>query len=455
MNQTNPIATAPVKQLSITMGLPIMVSMALQAIYNIVDSIFVANIELVGEQATTALTLAYPIQMLMVSFTVGTGVGASVLLARCLGEGDREKASRVAGTTILLGLILTAIFVLFGLNCTRWYIGSQTDTALVLTMGIDYLSICCICSFGYVFFGMYEKLIQATGRTIYATIGQITGALVNMILDPILIYGWLGFEAYGVKGAAYATVIGQIASCLVCLYFYYARCHEIDKSGRYLRLSASMVKGIYGVGLPAIIAQGLTSVMTYALNLILGSVTETLITAYGLYYKVQYFILMMAYGLKDGTTPIISYALGMRHKQRIREGIKYSLLYTSVIMVVGLVLLELLATPFANLFGLTGEVREHYLAATAIASIGFLFAGVNIALQSAFQALGNGLYSVIVSLGRQFVFILPIAYGFSRLASADASQTWLIWTTFIIGEVLTMVIAIPLMKKTLSGIDRL
>ncbi len=450
MNRDQAIATAPIKSLSLKLGIPIMLSMALQAFYNIVDSVFVANIPEIGEQATTALTLAYPVQMLMVSFIVGTGVGANVLLSRCLGEGNQKRANQTAGNTILLGILLSLLFLIFGFTCTEVYISSQTSTALVQTMGIEYLSICCIFSFGSILFGVYEKLIQATGRSIYSTIGQITGAIVNIVLDPILIYGWLGFEAYGVRGAAYATVIGQLVSGLVCFYFYYKRCPEVDKNPIYLRPSQSVIKGIYAVGLPAIIAQGLTSIMTYALNIVLGSVNETLVTAYGLYYKVQYFVLMMAYGLKDGTTPIISFALGMKNKKRVQEGIKYSLLYTTILMLLGLIALEVLATPFADLFGLAGETREHYIAVSRIASVGFLFAGANIALQSGFQALNNGLYSVVVSLGRQFLFIVPVAYGFSLLAIADASQSWLIWTTFIIGEIITLAIASWMMRDTMK-----
>lgn len=366
---------------------------------------------------------------------------------------NKERANQTAGNTIVLGIILSVIFLVFGLTCAEAYISSQTSTSIVLTMGIEYLSICCIFSFGSIFFGIYEKLIQATGRSIYSTIGQITGALVNIILDPILIYGWFGFSAMGVTGAAYATVIGQIASGLLCLFFYYKYCPEIKKNISYIRPSRSIIKEIYAVGLPAIIAQGLTSVMTYALNIVLGSVNETLVTAYGLYYKVQYFVLMMSYGLKDGTTPIISYALGMGNKKRVKVGVKYGIFYTTILMIFGFIILEILTIPLANLFELVNEAREHYISVSRIATIGLIFAGANIAIQSAFQAVGNGVYSVTVSFGRQFIFIVPIAYGFTLIANANPNHSWLIWTTFIIGEVITLLIAIILLKKTIENIE--
>lgn len=453
MKKDSNLATAPIKSLTLTLGIPIMISMALQAVYNIVDSAFVANIPETGEQAATALALAYPIQMLMLSFAIGTGVGSGVLLARCFGEGNFEKANKTTGNTIILGFIMTIAFMLFGFLCTKPYISSQTQNPLVLEMGVDYLSICCIACFGLVFFGIYEKLIQSTGRTIYSTIGQITGAIVNIVLDPILIYGWCGFDAYGVKGAAYATVIGQIAAFLVCLFFFLTRCKEVDSSAKYLKFSVPIIKEIYIIGLPAILAQALTSGMTYALNLILGSVNETLVTAYGLYYKVQCFVLMMVYGLKDGCIPIISFSYGMKNKERIKQGVKYSLLYTMIIMILGLILLEILANPFAKMFGLSGDVNTHFVNAMRIASISFIFAGVNITLQGIFQALGSGIDSVIISLGRQLLFILPIAFIFAKIAIVSPEKTWLIWLTFIIGEVLTFIVAYYLMRRNMKIIN--
>lgn len=453
MTREQAMATEPVKTLSLKLGVPIMLSMALQAFYNIVDSAFVTNIEGIGEQAATALTLAYPIQMLMSACIVGTGIGASVLLARCLGEGDQERANRTAGNTIFFGILFCILFFLFGTTCTQVYINSQTDTALVQVMGAEYLSICCVFSFGYVTFGIYEKLLQATGRSLYSTIGQVVGALTNILLDPILIYGWFGFSAHGVKGAAYATVIGQLASGVICFYFYYKHCPEVNKNIHYLRPSKPIVKGIFAVGLPAIFAQGLTSLTIYGLNLVLGTISESMVTAYGLYYKVQYFVLMATYGLKDGTTPIISYALGAGNTKRVREGVFCCVLYSSILLLLGFIALQILAVPLANLFGLAGDTRTHYIAVSRIATISFFFTGANIALQSGFQALGRGLYSVIVSIGRQFLFIVPVAYGFSLIALSMPEKSWLIWLTFSIGELMTLAITITLMKRTFRELD--
>ena len=422
-------------------------SMVLQAVYNIVDSAFVSNMKENGEAALNALTLAFPVQMLMVAIGIGTGVGTNVLLAKSLGQKDHKKASLTAGNAIFLAIIIYFVFFLFGILGVRIYIHSQTSNPQIAEMAVDYLRICCCLSFGIVFFSIFEKLLQATGRSLFSTIAQVAGAITNIILDPILIYGYCGFPEYGVKGAAYATVIGQIVSFLLAFLFHLKCNKEIENGIKYLKPSARIIGQIYSIGLPAIIAQALTSVMTYGLNIILVKIDESVVTAYGLYYKIQQFILFAAFGLRDAITPVISFNHGMRCKSRVKAGIKYGMLYTLVIMAAGLLLLEIFAKPFSSAFGLSGQTQEICISAMQIISISFIFAGVNIAFQSVFQALDSGMESLILSVCRQFIFVLPVAWGFSLIARNSLEQTWLVWTTFPIAEFVSALIGFIFMKK--------
>ncbi|WP_310601563.1 MATE family efflux transporter [Anaerosporobacter sp.] len=443
---TNKMATMPVNKLMLSMGIPMIVSMMLQALYNIVDSAFVSNMKGNGESALNALTLAFPIQMMMVAISIGTGVGMNVLLAKSLGEGKKDKASKAAGNAIFLAIIICVAFVIFGIFGVRAYVASQTTNEQILTMAVDYLQICCIASFGIVFFSIFEKLLQATGRSLYSTIAQVAGAVINMILDPILIYGYLGFKEYGVKGAAYATIIGQIASFLLALAFHVKHNKEITNGIKYMKPSVTIIGKIYAIGLPAIIAQALMSVMTYGLNIIFGKIDESVVTAYGLYYKIQQFILFAAFGLRDAITPIISFNHGMRSKSRVKDGIKYGMGYTLIIMVVGLLALEIFAQPFSAVFGLSGETQELCIGAMRIVSLSFIFAGANIAFQGIFQALDSGIESLVISVCRQFVLVLPVAWGFSLLARSSMDYMWLVWSTFLIAEAISAAIACVFMR---------
>ena len=275
------MATMPVNKLMINMGVPMIISMMLQAVYNIVDSAFVANMEGTGEIALNALTLAFPVQMLMVAITIGTGVGVNALLAKSMGQGDMDRASKTVGNGVFLMAVIYVAFLLFGLFGTDSYIASQTKNPVITEMATEYLRICCVLSMGISFFALYEKVIQATGKSMYSTIAQITGAVINIILCPILIYGWLGCPELGVKGAAYATVIGQIASALVGLLFHFKINKEIKKGFSYMKPSGKIIKRIYSIGFAAIIAQALMSVMTYLLNVIFVRIGENVVTAYG------------------------------------------------------------------------------------------------------------------------------------------------------------------------------
>ena len=443
----NRMGTMPVNKLMLSMGIPMILSMMLQAVYNIVDSAFVSNMAGNGEAALNALTLAFPVQMLMVAIGIGTGVGTNALVAKSLGQGDKEKASKVAGNAIFLATVIYVIFLIFGLVGTRAYISSQSTNAEIVEMAVDYLSICCVFSMGIVYFSIFEKLLQATGRSMYSTVAQIVGAVVNIILDPVLIYGFAGIPAMGVKGAAYATIIGQIASFLCALFFHVRYNREISNGLKYMKPSGAVIKGIYAIGFPAIIAQALMSVMTYALNVIFVKINENVVTAYGLYYKIQQFILFAAFGLRDAITPIVSYNHGMNSKKRVKDGIKYGMVYTLAIMVVGFVALEIFAEPFAKLFGLSGATADLCVSAIRIISISYMFAGANIAYQGIFQALDSGLESLIVSVCRQFLFVVPVAWIFTKLVINSGFPVWTVWCTFLIAEGVSALISFVFMKK--------
>ena len=490
----------------VSMGIPMIVSMVLQAVYNIVDSAFVSNMANGGEAALNALTLAFPLQILMVAVGIGTGVGANVLVAKSLGAGDSEQADKAAGNAAFLGVVIYVVFLLFGLFGAEYYIGTQTKNAQIAEMGTDYLRICCVFSFGMSMFAVYEKLLQAAGHSVCSTIAQILGAVTNIILDPIMIYGWLGCPEMGVKGAAYATVAGQIVSFAAAVVFHIKKNKAISNRLCCFKPDIKIIGRIYSVGLPAIISQALISVMTYglrqhrtktifwilhtsclllfrhiaqivlarrqpcvvlivqsdeksdcairaqslcgiALNLILVGISESMVTAYGLYYKIQQFLLFAAFGMRDAIMPITAFSYGMGDKKRITDCVKFGQLYTAVIMLAGMIVIEVFAEPFAGLFGLSGETQRLCVSAMHIISIGFVFSGVNIAFQGVFQALGGGIESLIVSVCRQLAFVFPLAWIFSAMIRADGSMTTIMWAVFPIAEILTAAVALVLYRR--------
>lgn len=445
----NKMGTEAVPKVMLSMGIPIILSMVLQACYNIVDSMFVAripdsgNITNMGEYAVNALTLAFPVQMLIVAFGIGTGVGVNALLAKSLGQRDEEKVARTAGNGVTLALIIYIVFLLFGLFGVKAYIGSQTNDEVVLGMGISYLSICSVVSFGIVLFSIYEKLLQSTGKTIYSTIAQVSGAVVNIVLDPVMIFGYFGLPEMGIRGAAYATVIGQVVSMLIAMYFHYRKNTEVKSGMQYLKPDKGIVKEIYVIGLPAIIMQALMSFMTYGVNLIFGTVSQAAVTAYGIFYKIQQFIFFAGFGLRDAITPIVSFNYGMGDKNRVKQGIFYGILYTEVIMLIGTIGLEVFASPLIGLFAMSEETEALCVLAARIIVASFLFAGGNIAVQGVFQALGCGLNSLIVSLLRLCVVVLPLAWLFTKLENA----TFMIWWAFPIAELVALAVAAALMVQ--------
>ena len=445
MAESNKMKEIPVNKLMVQMGIPMILSMALQAVYNIVDSAFVGNMKVGSEAALNALTLVFPVQMLMVAVGIGTGVGTNALLARTLGEGKNKKAAKVAGNSLFLGVIICAVCLLFGIFGVKAYISSQTADTEVIAMGTSYLRICCVLSFGIIFFSLFEKLLQATGRSLYSTIGQVVGAVVNIILDPVMIYGIGPVPEMGVEGAAYATVIGQIVSAGLLFIFHMKLNREFEHGIKFMKPDGGTIAGIYSIGLPAIIAQALMSVMVYVMNLIL-KFSPSAQTAYGLFYKVQQFVLFLAFGLRDAITPIIAFAYGMRSKKRIQDGIRYGLLYTVVLMILGIAITEIFPEAFAALFN-AGQSREYFIGAMRVISISFLFAGINVAYQGIYQALDGGIESLVISLLRQLIIILPLAGIFSVFVKNGQMGVSLIWWAFPITEIIACLVGYVFLKK--------
>ncbi len=406
MAESNKMKEMPVNKLMVQMGIPMILSMALQAVYNIVDSAFVGNMRVGSEAALNALTLVFPVQMLMVAVGIGTGVGTNALLARTLGQGNSKKAAKVAGNSLFLGVIIYVVCLLFGIFGVKAYISSQTVDTEVISMGISYLRICCIISFGIIFFSLFEKLLQATGRSPYSTIGQVVGAVVNIILDPIMIYGIGPVPEMGVRGAAYATVIGQVASAVLLFIFHIKFNREFEHDVKYMKPDGRIIREIYAIGLPAIIAQALMSIMVYVMNLIL-KFSPSAQTAYGLFYKVQQFVLFLAFGLRDAITPIIA---------------------------------------FATLFN-AGQSREYFIGAMRIISISFIFAGINVVYQGIYQALDGGMESLVISLLRQLIVILPLAGIFSIFVRNGQMGVSLIWWAFPITEIIACLVGYVFLKR--------
>ena len=429
MAESNKMKDMPVNKLMVQMGIPMILSMALQAVYNIVDSAFVGNMRSGSEAALNALTLVFPVQMLMVAVGIGTGVGTNALLARTLGQGNSKKAAKVAGNSLFLGAIIYIVCLLFGIFGVKAYISSQTVDPQVISMGTNYLRICCVISFGIIFFSLFEKLLQ----------------VVNIILDPIMIYGIGPVPEMGVKGAAYATVIGQVVSAILLFVFHMKLNREFEHDTKYMKPDGGIIKEIYAIGLPAIIAQALMSIMVYVMNLIL-KFSPSAQTAYGLFYKVQQFVLFLAFGLRDAITPIIAFSYGMHSKKRIKDGIRYGLLYTIVLMVIGVAITEIFPGEFAALFN-AGASREYFIGAMRIVSISFIFAGINVAYQGIYQALDGGMESLVISLLRQLIIILPLAGIFSFFVRGGHIGVSLIWWAFPITEVTACIVGYLFLKR--------
>ncbi|MBQ8135111.1 MAG: MATE family efflux transporter [Clostridia bacterium] len=448
----NKMGILPVKRLLLSMGVPMIVSMALQALYNIVDSYFVSQMGdkvvsgtlTVGECAMNALTLAFPIQMLMVAIGVGTGVGVNAILSRSLGMGNKTKASKIAGNSIFLGFCTFLVFLLFGIFGVGAYIDSQTNDAVIKSMAVEYLGICCILSLGVSMYMIYEKLLQSTGRTMLTTIAQISGAVINIILDPIMIFGMFGLPEMGIAGAAYATVIGQYVSFILDAVFHYIyNKRDFETSFRYTKPEGKIIAEIYRIGIPAILMQALMSFMTYGVNIIFGLVSTEAVTAYGLYYKIQQFVLFASFGMNNAIIPLVAFNYGKNDRRRVNDGIKYGMIYTLVIMAVGLIFLQIFASQLAAVFALSEKTQELIILSIRIITVGYLFIGANVAFQGIFQALGHGVASLILSLLRLIVITLPLAWVLTLAPNAEQ----VIWWAFPAAELGALIYAVFFMLK--------
>lgn len=446
--EENKMGVLPVPKLMLGMGMPMIISMIVQAFYNIVDSYFISNmssdtIENIGDYAINALTLSFPIQMLMIAIGVGTGVGVNTLLSKSLGEGNRRRASRVAGNAIFTAICTYVFFLIFGIFGVKWFLKTQTSDPIIIKMGHTYLTICCIFSFGAIGSMIYEKLLQSTGKTTYSTIAQMSGAIANIVLDPIMIYGYIGFPEMGVAGAALATIIGQILTLGLDMYFHYKKNREIDGSLKYMKPNRYTIGGIYMVGAPAILMQALMSIMSYGINIIFGFVSAAVVTAFGIYYKIQQFVFFAAFGMNNAMIPIIAFNFGKLDRKRVMDGIKYGLLYTLILMFIGATGLQIFAHQICNVFALSEETTYLCIRAIRIVTLGYLFAGANIGFQGIFQALGCGVKSLIISLVRLIIAALPLAWWLTSFTGAAN----LVWYTFPIAEGLGLISAIILMNS--------
>lgn len=438
--QENKMGVMPVPKLLISMSLPMMISMLVQALYNIVDSMFVAKL---CEEALTAVSLAFPIQTLMISVASGTGVGINALLSRNLGEKNFEGANRAAKNGLFLGIISCIIFAVLGIVGSHLFFAVQTDDPLIVKYGTEYLSIICILSVGIFMQITFERLLQSTGKTIYNMITQGTGAIINIILDPILIFGLFGMPKLEVAGAAIATVIGQLIAVAMSFYFNVKKNKEININMRRFRPHRQTISAIYRVGVPSIIMQSIGSVMTFGMNKILLMFSSTAAAVFGVYFKLQSFIFMPVFGLNNGMIPIIAYNYGARHKKRIVQTIKLSILIAVSIMVIGFIIFQTIPEfMLRTMFDASDHMVEIGVPALKIISLSFIFAGFCIIAGSVFQALGNGVYSLIVSATRQLLVILPVAYIFAKVFGLH-----MVWWSIAVAELVSLTLSAILLRR--------
>lgn len=448
MEQTkeNKMGVMPVNQLLVTMSLPMVISMLVQALYNVVDSIFVAKI---NENALTAVSLAFPIQSLMIAVAAGTCVGINAVLSRSLGEKDYDKVNKSACNGIILMILSYFIFLLVGIFGAAPFYRSQTQDAEIVRFGIDYLTVICCCSFGIFTQFTFEKLLQATGKTFYTMITQGVGAIVNIILDPVLIFGLVGMPRMGVRGAAVATVIGQTIAGILAIYFNYKENEEVKIRREGLKIEGEIVKQIYMIGIPSMIMQAIGSLMTYGMNLILISFTSTATAVFGVYYKLQSFVFMPVFGMNNGLVPILAYNYGAGKKERFMQAVKLGIMYAVIIMLIGLAVFNLIPESLLALFDASETMIEIGVPALRTISISYLFAGFCIICGTVFQALGSAVYSMIVSIARQLVVLLPAAYLLSLTGSVNN-----VWWAFPIAELMSLMATVFFMIKINRDIIR-
>ena len=448
--QENKMGVMPVGRLLISMSLPMMVSMLIQALYNVVDSVFVAQI---SENALTAVSLAFPFQNLMIAVASGTGVGVNALLSRSLGEKNYDTANKTAENGALLAVLSAAAFTAAGLLVSRLFFSAQTDIQEIVEYGTTYMTICGGLCVGIFLEIMFERLLQSTGRTFFTMITQGTGAVINIILDPVLIFGYGPFPEMGVAGAALATVLGQIAAMLLAIVFN-ARCNpEIRLRLKGFRPDGAIIKRIYQVGVPSIIMVSITSVMTFGMNKILLAFSSTAAAVLGVYFKLQSFVFMPVFGLNNGMVPIVSYNYGARHRGRLIRTIKLAILTAVCIMLAGFVAIQFCAQPLLLLFNASEHMLSIGVPALRIISVSFALAGFCIVCSSTFQALGNGVMSMLVSIVRQLVVLLPAAWLLSLSGRVE-----LVWLAFPIAELVSLCLCAGFLRhiyrKVIQPLDK-
>ena len=440
--QENKMGTTPVGRLLFSMAVPMMVSMLFQALYNVVDSIFVAKL---SQDAMNAVSLAFPLQTLCIAFSGGTGVGMNALLSRSLGEKNQAGADRAANVGLLLTLCNFALFALIGWTLAGPFFRFQTDNPQIITYGRDYVTVCIGCSIG-LFFQMYnERLLQSTGRTNLSMITQIAGAATNIVLDPILIFGLLGFPKMGIAGAAWATVIGQCLGAVVAVILNHCKNPEIHLRLRHIRPSGKLMGEITAISIPSIIMSCISSLTCFVMNLILITFSSTAVAVFGVYFKLQSFVFMPVFGLNNGMVPIIAYNYGAQKPERIHKTIRLGMVYAVAIMVIGLLVFQLIPKELLLMFDASDAMLEIGAPALRIMSLAFIFAGISIVAGSSCQAFGYSVYSMLISIARQIVVLIPAAYLLSLTGVLRS-----IWFAFPIAEIFSLILSLFFLRTTLK-----
>lgn len=442
----NKMGVMPEGKLLINMSLPMIISMLVQALYNIVDSIFVSKI---SEDALTAVSLAFPLQALIIAIAAGTGVGVNALVSRALGEKDKDKANKTAINGVFVYLVSYVVVALLGTAAVRPFYAMQTDATQknIMDFGVEYLSIVMLFSIGIFMQFIFERLLQSTGRTFYTMISQTTGAVINLILDPILIFGLCGMPKLGIKGAAIATVTGQIVAGFEALWWNKVVNKDIKISFKGFRPDKRIIANIYQIGVPSIIMQSIGSVMTTGMNLILMGISSTAAAVFGVYFKLQSFFFMPVFGLNNGLIPIISYNFGAKKKKRMINTLKYGYLIAFLFTFVGFLCFEIMPAQLLSLFEASDKMLKIGVPALRVIGVHYLIAWFCIVTGTLFQAVGKATYSLYVSVARQLVVLLPVAYVLAKLGGLT-----LIWWSFPIAEIMSLAISLVCMKLTFNKV---
>jgi len=438
----NKMGTMPENRLLLSMAVPMMISMLVQALYNIVDSIFVSRI---CEDALTAVSMAFPWQNIVIAIAVGFGVGINALLSRALGQKNAERVNQVAVNGLLLALLSYLLVLVAGLLGIRAYMRTQTDIESIVNYGITYLNICILCSFGVFVEITFERFLQATGRTVYSMITQLTGAITNIILDPILIFGLLGFPKLGIAGAAWATVIGQCVGAVVAVTLNHFKNPEVHLRLRHIRPNGRLMGEITAISIPSIIMSCISSLTCFVMNMILIAYSSTAVAVFGVYFKLQSFVFMPVFGLNNGMVPIIAYNYGAQKPERIHKTIRLGMAYAVAIMAVGLLVFQLIPKQLLLMFDASDAMLEIGAPALRIMSLAFVFAGIGIASSSACQAFGYSVYSMLISIARQIVVLIPAAYLLSLTGVLRS-----IWFAFPIAEIVSLFLSLFFLRTTLK-----